>query len=107
MKIEMAWPCAGFSREKTVRNEFPVFQVDAVDHHFVNAEVGREYVAPRGVGYCAMSMRTVLSLRVSAFASMLRHVGRFAKGAVGANRIDHDVAAAVICRHYESARRMN
>src|SRR5262249_7427680 len=54
MKNEMARPCAGFRREKTVRNEFSVLQVDAIYHHFVNAEIGREYVPPRGVGYCAM-----------------------------------------------------
>src|SRR5262245_44172651 len=54
-----------------------------------------------------MRMRRVLPPRVAALARMLRHVASRSQSAVGADRIDHDVASAVIGRHYESAGGMN
>src|SRR5262245_59947543 len=107
MKIEMAWPGAGLGGGETVRNELPALHVNAIDHHFVNAEVRREGVLPRRVGHYAMRVRSVLPLRVGAFARVLRHVARFAEAAPTANWIDYDAAPSVVGRHNESPGGMN
>jgi hypothetical protein len=106
MKIEMARPRAGLRRGETVLDQLPILRVDAVDHHLVNSEVRRECEPPRRVRRYAMSVRLALPLRVGALARMLRHVGRLAQEPAGENRVDHDVAPAVIGRQNESARRM-
>src|SRR5262249_4826987 len=107
VKIEMARPRARLGRGEPVRNEFSVLRVDAIDHYFVQAEVGRERVYARRIEHNAVRVRPILPFGIRAFTLVLRNVARFPDPARGLNRVEHDGPAPVIGGKDEFAGRMH
>ena len=94
----MARACAGFEFGPWLFAgfEFSSRRIEAIDHYFVDPEIGSQGVALGTIEDDAMSVWSFL-LFLDARAFVLLHVDRHSECAVGTYRERGDVAAGVVC----------